>query len=78
MYCKLGKQVLMDVVLDYLESKYSLPSVFGLSIVERIWRIQEQIKYLHDISILETDYNSKARKTIQWDDWSDGGWGKYC
>ena len=43
MYCRLGKQALMDVVLDYLERKYGLPSVFGLSIVERVSRLQEQI-----------------------------------
>ena len=47
MYCKLGKQVLMDVVLDYLESKYGLQFVSGLSIVERVWRLQEQINSTH-------------------------------
>ncbi len=76
MYCRLGKQVLMDVVLDYLESKYGLQFVSGLSIVERVWRLQEQITYMHDISILETDYNSNAKETIQWDDWGDRDWNK--
>jgi uncharacterized protein len=72
MYCKLGKQALMDVVLDYLESKYGLQSVFGLSIVERVWRLQEQIKSIHNISGLKNSYNSQRRAMIQWDDaWGD-------
>ena len=74
MYCRLGKQVLMDVVLEYLESKCGLQFVSGLSIVERVSRLQEQINSMHDIGILETDCNSKAKETIQWDDWDDGEW----
>jgi uncharacterized protein len=71
MYCRLGKQVLMDVVLDYLEGKYSLQSAFGLSIVERVRRLQEQIKFGDHISGLKNNYNSKTRAMMQWDDWGD-------
>jgi hypothetical protein len=73
MHCRLGKQALMDVVLDYLESKYGLLPVFGLSIVERVWRIQEQIKYMSSIIALNTNLSNKIDKKIQWED----GWGDW-
>ncbi len=76
MYCKLGKQVLIDVVLDYLERKSGLQPVSGLSVMERAGRLRERIKSVHDISILEEkDDNGKVKETIQWDDWDDDIWG---
>ena len=71
MYCKLGKQALIDVVLDYLERKYGLPSVFGLSVVERVWRLQEQIRFIYDISVLKNNHSSKTNEAVQWDDFED-------
>jgi uncharacterized protein len=75
MYCKLGKQVLTDVVVDYLESKYGLPPGFSLSIMERVWRIQDQIKSMHSIIGLKNTYNNIIREKM-FDDWNDLHWDK--
>ncbi len=66
-----GKQVLIDVVLDYLERKYGLQLVSGLSVVERVWRLREQIDSMYDINRLRNKYNSKARGMISFDDFGD-------
>ncbi len=78
MSCRLGKQALMDVVLDYLERRYGLQFASGLSIVERVWRLQEQIKSLQYIMEFKNTYDSnKTINTMQladedeWEDWSD-------
>jgi len=85
MSCKLGKQVLIDVVLDYLECKCCLPSVVGLSLVERVWRLQEQVKSRHDIIISKKNHISSAEEVMQElsavlndDDWDDrDNWKKH-
>ena len=44
MRCKLGKQAIVDAVLDYLESKYALSSAHNVSPLERIIRLRERVK----------------------------------
>jgi len=41
MRCRLGKQAIVEAVLDYLESKYALPSAHKISLLERIIRLRE-------------------------------------
>ena len=45
MRCKLGKQAIVDAVLDYLESKYALSSAHNVSPLERIVRLRERVKW---------------------------------
>ena len=45
MRCKLGKQAIVDAVLDYLESKYALSSAHHVSPLERIVRLRERVKW---------------------------------
>jgi uncharacterized protein len=45
MRCKLGKQAIVDAVLDYLESRYALPLAHDVSPLERIIRLREWGKW---------------------------------
>ena len=45
MRCRLGKQAIVDAVLDYLESKSALPSVHDVSPLERIVHLREWGKW---------------------------------
>jgi uncharacterized protein len=75
-YCRLGKQALMDVVLDYLESKYGLQFVLGSSLIERVSRLQEKMKLMGKIKVLSRSTlcvlgveNVKWKDFDDWDDW---------
>lgn len=71
MLCKLGRQAIVDAVLDYLESKYALPSTHNLSPLERIMRLRQRAKCGVADEVLSTP--------IEWpvfdsyDDWDKGG-----
>jgi len=45
MRCRLGKQAIVDAVLDYLEGKYALSSARALSPLERIVRLRERVEW---------------------------------
>jgi radical SAM protein with 4Fe4S-binding SPASM domain len=44
MRCKLGKQAIVDAVLDHLESRYALSSAHNVSPLERSMRLREWVK----------------------------------
>jgi uncharacterized protein len=70
MHCKLGKQAIVDAVLDYLEDKYALPPARNLSPLERVVRLQERGKGTHAKEGLSAPLAWSA-----FDDWPN--WGKY-
>jgi uncharacterized protein len=64
MRCKLGKQAIVDAVLDYLENKYALSFAHNGSPLERIARLRERAKWEHADEVwLSLDDG--------WDDWHD-------
>jgi uncharacterized protein len=71
MRCRLGKQAIVDAVLDYLESKYALSSAHKGSPLERIVRLQEQIKEGIADEVLSIDDISFDDDTWEsdWHDW---------
>ena len=64
MRCKLGKQAIVDAVLDYLESKYTLSTAHKVSPLERIARLRERVKW----ELVDEVWSSLGNG---WDDWSD-------
>ncbi len=68
MRCKLGKQAIVDAVLDYLESKYALSSAHNVSPLERLVRLREGIKSENANEV----WSSLDNSWDDWKDWSDG------
>jgi uncharacterized protein len=83
MYCRLGKQALMDVVLAYLESKYGLQFTSGLSLMERVSRLRDQMKLVDKVSTFQKNsMNGSELEMTKWSyntktdssDWDDDDW----
>ena len=69
MRCKLGKQAIVDAVLDYLESKYALSSAHNVSPLERLVRLRERVKW-------EPKDDAPSAPLVwsafdDWDNWED-------
>ena len=72
MRCRLGKQAIVDAVLDYLEDKYALPSAHHLSPLERIahlreWRKWEGVTGLRSVCASDGDDDKGKGDDDDWD-----------
>jgi uncharacterized protein len=66
MRCRLSKQVLIDVVLEYLEEKYELQGEPDESLSERVERVRKGINN-------EKKHSENVERWDQWADWHDWG-----
>ena len=75
MRCKLGKQAIVDAVLDHLESRYALSSAHDVSPLERIMRLREQVEGGIAGEVLSAATVSSTFDDSVGDD-DKGGWNK--
>ena len=61
MRCKLGKQAIVDAVLDYLERKYALSTAHDVPPLERLMRLRERVQ-------CEPADKALSTAIIVWDD----------
>ena len=71
MRCKLGKQAIVDAVLDYLEGKIALRSVHNVSPLERIVRLREWGKWelVDEVWLARSDGGDDDNDDDKWGDW---------
>jgi hypothetical protein len=68
MRCKLGKQAIVEAVLDYLEGKYALSPAHNVSPLERIVRLRERGKW-ESVDEVWSVRSDEDDDDVDWNDW---------
>ena len=70
MRCKLGKQAIVDAVLDYLERKYNPSYARNVSPLERIMRLREGVEWKLADEVWPGSFGSDGDDDDPWSDWN--------